>query len=76
MNIEEFREYCLSLKGVYEKALRWVLNHKRITLGSTIALFIVALGCFFVRTLLLTAFQRRFIYHQYIFAAGYLSGRE
>lgn len=35
------------LKGVYEKALRWVLNHKRITLGSTIALFIVALGCFF-----------------------------
>ena len=34
-------------KGVYEKALRWVLNHKRITLGSTIALFIVALGCFF-----------------------------
>lgn len=35
------------LKGVYEKALRRVLNHKRITLGSTIALFIVALGCFF-----------------------------
>ena len=35
------------LKGVYEKALVWVLNHKRITLGSTIALFIIALGCFF-----------------------------
>lgn len=35
------------LKTVYQKALTWVLNHKRITLGSTIALFIVALGCFF-----------------------------
>ena len=35
------------LKGVYEKALVWVLNHKRITLGSTIALFIIVLGCFF-----------------------------
>lgn len=35
------------LKVIYQKALTWVLNHKRITLGSTIALFIVALGCFF-----------------------------
>lgn len=35
------------LKVVYQKALTWVLNHKRITLGSTIALFIIALGCFF-----------------------------
>lgn len=35
------------MKGVYGKALEWVLKHKKITLGSTIALFIVALGCFF-----------------------------
>lgn len=35
------------MKVVYEKALTWVLNHKRVTLGSTIALFIVALGFFF-----------------------------
>ena len=35
------------LKKVYERALLWVLAHRRITLGSTIALFLVALGCFF-----------------------------
>ena len=35
------------LKGVYEKALTWVLKHRRITLGSTIAVFLIALGCFF-----------------------------
>lgn len=35
------------MKGIYEKALVWVLRHKRITLGSTIALFLVALGFFF-----------------------------
>lgn len=35
------------MKAAYEKALTWVLNHKRVTLGSTIALFIVALGFFF-----------------------------
>ncbi len=35
------------LKGVYGKALTWVLHHKRVTLGTTIALFVVALGCFF-----------------------------
>ena len=35
------------MKGIYEKALSWVLAHKRVTLGGTIALFIVALGVFF-----------------------------
>lgn len=35
------------MKGIYEKALTWVLAHKRVTLGSTIALFVVALGVFF-----------------------------
>lgn len=35
------------LKGIYEKALTWVLGHKKITLGSTITLFLIALGCFF-----------------------------
>ncbi len=35
------------LKGIYSKALVWVIRHKRITLGGTIALFIVALGFFF-----------------------------
>lgn len=35
------------LKGIYEKALVWVLNHKKVILGSTIALFVVTLGLFF-----------------------------
>ena len=35
------------LKGIYSKTLVWVIRHKRITLGGTIALFIVALGFFF-----------------------------
>ena len=35
------------MKKIYEKALTWVLAHKRITLGSTIAVFLIALGCFF-----------------------------
>ena len=35
------------MKGIYEKALTWVLAHKRVTLGSTIGLFVVALGVFF-----------------------------
>ncbi len=38
---------AIYLKGVYEKALTWVLHHKRVTLGGTIALFVVALGCSF-----------------------------
>ena len=35
------------LKGFYEKALTWVLKHKRIVLGSAIGLFIIAFGLFF-----------------------------
>ena len=35
------------VKGIYGKALSWVLTHKHITLGSTICLFVVALGFFF-----------------------------
>ena len=35
------------MKGIYEKALTWVLAHKRVTLGSTIVLFLIALGVFF-----------------------------
>ncbi|MCI7071899.1 MAG: efflux RND transporter permease subunit [Bacteroides pyogenes] len=35
------------LKGVYKTSLVWVLKHKRVTLGSTVALFLIALGCFF-----------------------------
>lgn len=38
---------AVHLKGVYQKALTWVLHHKTVTLGSTISLFIVALICFF-----------------------------
>lgn len=30
------------LKSHYEKALRWTLNHKKITVGATVMLFIVA----------------------------------
>ena len=46
---KELKEAPLArwMKGVYEKALTWVLAHKRVTLGSTIALFVVALGVFF-----------------------------
>lgn len=48
-NDKELKEAFVArwMKGVYGKALEWVLKHKKITLGSTIALFIVALGCFF-----------------------------
>lgn len=35
------------LKKHYEKALGWALSHKRWVLGSTFALFVVAVGCFF-----------------------------
>ncbi|MCD7900017.1 MAG: efflux RND transporter permease subunit [Bacteroides sp.] len=35
------------LKKGYGKALTWVLNHKKIVLGSTLVLFLVALGLFF-----------------------------
>ena len=35
------------LKKHYEKALEWSLSHKRWVLGSTLALFVVAVGCFF-----------------------------
>ena len=35
------------MKGVYGKALTWVLKHKKVTLGSTIGLFLIALGVFF-----------------------------
>ena len=44
---KELKEAPLArwMKGIYEKALTWVLAHKRVTLGSTIALFVVALGC-------------------------------
>lgn len=38
---------AVHLKGIYQKALTWVLHHKTVTLGSTISLFIVALICFF-----------------------------
>ena len=46
---KELKEAPLArwMKGIYEKALTWVLAHKRVTLGSTIALFVVALGVFF-----------------------------
>lgn len=35
------------LKKVYQKALEWTLVHKRLVLGSTIGLFILAFGLFF-----------------------------
>ncbi len=35
------------LRGIYEKALRWVLRHKTVTLSSIIGVFAVALICFF-----------------------------
>ena len=46
---KELKESFLArwMKGIYEKALTWVLAHKRVTLGSTIVLFLIALGVFF-----------------------------
>ena len=46
---KELKEAPLArwMKGIYGKALTWVLAHKRVTLGSTIGLFVVALGVFF-----------------------------
>lgn len=35
------------LKKVYKRALEWTLNHKRVVIGSTVGLFVVALGLFF-----------------------------
>ena len=35
------------LKKHYERALLWALEHKKAVLGSTVALFLVALCCFF-----------------------------
>ena len=35
------------LKKRYEVALNWTLKHYRIVLGATIALFVIALSCFF-----------------------------
>lgn len=35
------------MKGIYEKMLVWVLAHKKITLGSIIGVFLLALGMFF-----------------------------
>jgi len=35
------------MRGIYGKALQWVLRHKIVTLGSILSLFIVALICFF-----------------------------
>lgn len=35
------------LKGIYQKTLTVALTHRKIVLGSTLALFIVALGLFF-----------------------------
>ena len=46
---KELKESFLArwMKGIYEKALTWVLAHKRVTLGGTIVLFLIALGVFF-----------------------------
>ena len=35
------------LKKVYRKGLEWSLGHKRLLIGSTVGLFLVALGLFF-----------------------------
>ena len=35
------------LKRIYKKALEWVLSHKRLVIGSTVALFVASLVVFF-----------------------------
>lgn len=46
---KQFKESFVAIwmKGIYSKALTWVLNHKRLTLGTTMGLFVIALACFF-----------------------------
>ncbi len=46
--LKENKEPWLSrkLKGLYERTLHWVLNHKKSIIGGTIVLFIAALGTF------------------------------
>ncbi len=48
-NDKEMKESFVAvyLKGIYGKALHWTLTHKRITAGTTLALFVAALICFF-----------------------------
>ena len=46
-SIEKEAWVARKLKGVYGKALNGALAHKKIVLGCTIALFVVALGTFF-----------------------------
>ncbi len=48
-NDKEMKDAYLAVKvkNLYAKALKWVLEHKKATLGSTIALFMIALGLFF-----------------------------
>ena len=36
-----------NLKGVYLRSLNWTLSHRKLVIGGTLALFIVALGVFF-----------------------------
>ena len=35
------------MKKHYQRALLWALNHKIVVLGSSVTVFVVALGCFF-----------------------------
>ena len=35
------------MKKHYQRALLWALNHKIVVLGSSVTIFVVALGCFF-----------------------------
>ncbi|EJW98054.1 heavy metal efflux pump, CzcA family [gut metagenome] len=46
---KEWKESFMArwMKGIYEKMLVWVLAHKKITLGSIIGVFLLALGLFF-----------------------------
>ncbi len=59
------------MKQWYGSALTFVLGHKKIVLGSTIGLFVVALVCFFTLGRSLPAtFNETSVYHQYIFFPG------
>lgn len=63
------------LKKHYQNGLSWALAHKKIVLGTTLTLFVCSLGELpHVGTQLLTAIQRRFVYHKYQFPSGHLLG--
>ena len=64
------------LRKYYAVALEWALRHSKAVLGTTIAVFLVALGFFFYLGAQLPAIlQRRLVHDQCQLAAGHIARR-